>query len=546
MLCFVFPSLYNICCGDEGLLILWTRGCAKHELSRRSSLRIEATLLKTILICSRRNRSPELFNSHQSHSILLLAYTNVSGWVHFIGVPFVIFTSGKHLHWRSTGFHSDPPFLHDTGPSFILDDALVKLVTPIAVKRGRFPLVSILSWSTSELTILFASQTLPAMSESEDEIVAAVAETSDVSDTEQQYEHDVEDEDDDEDEAEDGDEAEEEDDDDDEGDEETSEVAVSAVDEDVDEIPEAEVEAEVVSARVEEALDTGMEMEDNDDDDDDDPPILPASSSKSSSKKSSKKTSLGAKKMKGPPKKKSKGNNSHGISGDRLMAAEAARDMLHTAVPRLPVPMNENYVVRNFGQLHIGHSGTDSYATPTALYPVGFSCDRYEFSPVHGRLLKLRCSIIDGKRTVRNYAGPIFRVMWGQGVDEAVDKVEYPYNPYADSAPISDGKNDVVAVPANSDKSHQRRGTPSRGMRVKVRFNKDMYYFGTIEKVDTPKEEGKKKRQHHHDIHIRYDDGSMEKLEFPDPDVSLVMPGKSSRRMRPQFRGPLLNSCVSL
>jgi hypothetical protein len=345
------------------------------------------------------------------------------------------------------------------------------------------------------------------MSDSEEEIAAAVAEASDTSDVEQQYEHDIE-----------------EDEDDDE--DEPGEVAVAVVDdEEGDEIPEGDFETEVVAVAVDEAPEAAMESEEDDEDDEDDPPILPASSSKSFSKKSPAKSTSSAKRLKSSSKKTSKVKNAHGISGDRLMAAEAARDMLHTAVPRLPVPMNENYVVRNFGQLHIDQSGANAYSTPTSLYPVGFSCDRFEFSPVHGRLLKLRCTIIDGKRTNRNFAGPIFRVMWGQGVDEAVDKVEYPYNPYANSAPISNGKNDVVAVPASSDKSHPRRGTPSRGMRVKVRFHKDKYYFGTIDKVDTPKEDGKKKRKRHHDIHIRYDDGSVEKIEFPDPDVSLVMPG---------------------
>ena len=346
------------------------------------------------------------------------------------------------------------------------------------------------------------------MSDSEEEIAATAAETSDTSDLEQQYEHDIE-----------------EDDDDDEDEEEPVEVAVAVVDEeDDDELPDAAVEAELIDVPVEDVADAPMD--EDDDDDDDDPPILPPSSAKSSSKKSTAKPTSSVKRLKSNSKKTSKSKAPHGISGDRLIAGDAARDMLHTAVPRLPVPLNENYVVRNFGQLNITQNGVNAYSTPTSLYPVGFSCDRFEFSPVHGRLLKLRCTIIDGQRTNRGFAGPIFRVMWGQGVDEAVDEVDYPYNPYANSTPISSGKNDVLAVPASSDKSHPRRGTPSRGMRVKVRFHEETYYFGTIEKVDTPKEDGKKKRKRHHDIHIRYDDGSLEKVEFPDPDVTLVMPGK--------------------
>jgi len=411
------------------------------------------------------------------------------------------------------------------------------------------------------------------MSDSEEEddyATRAVADTSDASEVEEPYEEDVEeeeeegeeeeeedeeeeeenenendgndneddedDEDDDEDEdgnnRDDNDNHEDVDDDDDEeeeeGEEEAAEVAVAVVDDEDDvDLLDTAVEADVVAVPVEEITEVAM-ADDDDDDSDDDPPILPPSSSKSSSRKSSSKKLKSTSKNKKKTSSNNKGKSSHGISGDRLIAAEAARDMLHTAVPRLPVAMNESYVVRNFGQLYIDQqpSSKNTYSTRTSLYPIGFSCDRFEFSPVHGRLLKLRCTIIDGQRTNRNYEGPIFRVMWGQGVDEAIDKVDYPYNPYANSAPISNKKNDVVAVPTSSDKNQQRRGTPTKGMRVKVRFHKDKYYYGIVEKVDSPKDDGKKKRKRHHEIQIRYDDGSLEKVEFPDPDVSLVMPGK--------------------
>lgn len=348
------------------------------------------------------------------------------------------------------------------------------------------------------------------MSDSDDENVTAMAvdvEGSDTSVAGQAYEHDIEEDDEDED----------------------VEVAAAAVEEDRDDGDaadvEAEVEAEVVAVPVEESIAKAMDAGEEDED----LPTVATATPKPPAKKSPRKQQSSSKKANTAPKKKSRPERSNGISGARLMAAEAARDILNAAVPKLPVAMNENYVVRNFGQLVINQKGSNAFATPTSLYPVGFSCDRFEFSPVHGRLLKLRCTIIDGRRTNLNYAGPIFRVMWGPGVDEAVDKVEYPYDPYVNSAPISSSENDVVAIPTTSGKS-QRPCMPSRGMRVKVRFDDNKYYFGTIDKVEAPKEDGKKKRKRNHDIRIRYDDGSTEKLEFPDPDVSLVMPGKCCQR----------------
>ncbi len=343
------------------------------------------------------------------------------------------------------------------------------------------------------------------MSESDEDIaVAAAAEDSDhsISDTEQQYERDIEEDD--------------EDDDDHDGDDE----AVAA------EVDDAEDEAvEAVPIVI------APEGDEDDDDDEDDPPILPRTP-KSKTHKSSASTGKG----KGSKKKRKIKSRRHstgdadGISADRLTAADAAREMLLQTVPRLPVPMNDAYIVRNFGQLRIEHDGINAFSTPNALYPVGFCCDRYDFSPVHGRVIKLRCSILDGLRTNLHYNGPIFRVMWGQGVDEDIDRVEYPYNPYANSAPITEGEDDVIAVPAGTEMTQSRQGVPSPGMRVKVRFDENQYYYGAIEGVRSPKQEEQgddknNKPQQHVEIVIRYDDGSMEEAEFPDPDIYLVMPG---------------------
>lgn len=385
-------------------------------------------------------------------------------------------------------------------------------------------------------------------SDDDDVIVATAAAVDDdediddahsTSDAEQHYERDIEEDDMDDDEEAVAAEAVVEDDDDDnsDGGEAVPVVAAAAalVDDDGDD--EEEGEGEAVAVAVVTGDDTGDGEEE-----DDDPPILPKPKGKRKSKTSPKKGSKGnkgkgKKKDKGKgKKKKGKGRrqaNGTGIAGDRLTAAEAAREILLQTVPRLPVPMNESYTVRNFGQLRIEQDGgINAFSTPNALYPVGFCCDRYEFSPVHGRVVKMRCSILDGQRTNLNYNGPIFRIMWGQGVDEDVDKVEYPYNPYANSSPINDGEDDVVAVPASQasgGKGSMRQGAPSKGMRVKVRFDKDQFYYGTIEKVVTgdkaEKGEKKKKRKKNVKILIRYDDGSSEDAIFPDPDISLVMPG---------------------
>jgi hypothetical protein len=221
------------------------------------------------------------------------------------------------------------------------------------------------------------------------------------------------------------------------------------------------------------------------------------------------------------------------VDPKRMNAANLARELLYETVPRLPFPLSDQYIVRNFGQLKVGNQSS-RYSSKHALYPVGFSCDRYEFSPVHGRILKLRCAILDGKRI--GVEGPVFRVMWGQGVDEDVDKVEYPYDPFSNSAPIiGRGSEDVVAVPAGAGyQPPVEQVVPTPGMRVRSRFSKEQYYHGTItsvkekdgDKVSSSK--GKKTTKKTVHLEIKYDDGSTEEAIFPDPDITLMMPGKCS------------------
>ena len=236
--------------------------------------------------------------------------------------------------------------------------------------------------------------------------------------------------------------------------------------------------------------------------------------------------------------------------------------MLQETVPTLPVPVAET-TVRSFGRLCIqtnpvlgapapskkakkdGNAESGRFSTTSALYPVGFSCDRYEYSPVHGRVLKMRCSILDGKAVKAKQKkggfavdanlpdGPIFRVMWGRGVDEDVvdDSIEYPFDPETTAPPLvatGSAKTDTLLKAATKPKP--ARIVPERGMRVKVRFEKGQYLCGTIDHVGKPKSttSSKSKRKHKEvDITIKYDWGYKEKLAFPDPDVDLMPPGKN-------------------
>jgi len=275
----------------------------------------------------------------------------------------------------------------------------------------------------------------------------------------------------------------------------------------------------------------------------------------------SKKAAAGAK---GKPKKgsskaksSSSGKNTDmhfaRIDSKRMMSANTARELLYETVQKMPFPVNthqgDTFSVRSFGQLKLGTKTKDKssnkFSTPTSLYPVGFSCDRIEFSPSHGRFLKLRCAILDGTRV--GIDGPLFRVLWGQGIDEDEDKVEYPYDPFSNSAPITgsgaDGNgNDeeaddvVVAIPTSAGyQPPSSQVAPAVGMRVKTRFDKDKYYYGSIsavteKEVEAPPSKGKRQTKNNKKkidlkIAIKYDDGSTEVSVFPDPDISLVMPG---------------------
>jgi len=243
------------------------------------------------------------------------------------------------------------------------------------------------------------------------------------------------------------------------------------------------------------------------------------------------------------------------ISRDKLEAAQKARDILLTSIKGTPFHITDSHIIQNFGRVVVEKDSSKEpvFSNATSLFPVGFCCDRYEFSPVHGREIKLRCEILDKKELIANIKeeepkangdekkskskskkGPLFRITWGQGVDELQDGKPFPFDLYSASSPLG-GEVDTVAVPMGLDVAV----VPEPGMRVKVKFDDDVWYHGTIKKVSkkeaSKKVEEKKKgtrsaskkgKKSHHAISIIYDDGMKEEIAFPDPDVMLVAPGK--------------------
>ena len=244
--------------------------------------------------------------------------------------------------------------------------------------------------------------------------------------------------------------------------------------------------------------------------------------------------------------------NASTISREKLEAAQQARDILLASMQQTPFQISDSHVVRNFGRIKIEDESSEPlFSNATSLFPVGFSCDRHEFSPVHGRVIKLRCEILDSrvlqvpsdesgeedKKSAAKTDGPIFRITWGQGIDELDDGKPFPFDLYSASAPLSNGV-DTVAVPVGLDTVSIK---PEKEMRVKVRFDDDIWYRGTIigvcKKAPTPEAKEKKKRgtrsaskttnTNQFIVSIEYDDGMKEEVVYPDPDVILVAPGKS-------------------
>jgi len=237
------------------------------------------------------------------------------------------------------------------------------------------------------------------------------------------------------------------------------------------------------------------------------------------------------------------------VSSDNVKAAQAARSKLQNKVSTLPHRVSSTHTVRSFGRIkpeydvNVTESTLDGtlYSNPHAIYPVGFSCDRFEFSPVHGRIIKLRCDILDGDEIRERRAsqskkggkkssleslepklvdennlgsGPIFRITWGEGVEEdKVNEPSCPFDPFVAAAHLS-GDVDAIAVPLSSKKG-KSSGLPEVGMRVSVKFDKCKMYGGTITKV----KKQSKNQEALCNITIKYDDGVTEVAPYPDPDI---------------------------
>ncbi|KAL7522117.1 hypothetical protein ACHAWX_006804, partial [Stephanocyclus meneghinianus] len=241
------------------------------------------------------------------------------------------------------------------------------------------------------------------------------------------------------------------------------------------------------------------------------------------------------------------------VSPEQLKAAEDARAKLRSAVTALPHAVNEFYTIRCFGRIQSENTASGSvgidfdsplealFSSPHSIYPVGFSCDRLEFSPIHGRVIKIRCDILDGrtlkqkrqeeknksgKQTKRGTLepmlidekerehlgdGPVFRVMWGEGIEDDDDAdVSFPFDPtggYADRGARVNGIE-----------------TPMVGMRVSVLFDDSKLYEGKIIKVASNAKKSMASKSLF-SISILYDDGVTENTTYPDPDIYLYPPG---------------------
>ena len=256
------------------------------------------------------------------------------------------------------------------------------------------------------------------------------------------------------------------------------------------------------------------------------------------------------------------------VSAEKAAAAREARTALQEAVASLPHAVVDSHTIRSFGRIKPEYNASPLnalYSSPHSIYPVGFSCDRFEFSPVHGRVIKMRCDILDGS-SLREYReeqaerdwptkvksedshepalvdektmssekehvedlgdGPVFRVTWGEGVDE--DKVlepSCPFDPYIASAHLG-WDVDAIAVPLSSKKGNKPLGFPEVGMRVSVRFDKCKMYGGSITNVKPIEKQAKNSKKAICNITIQYDDGVTEVAAFPDPDIVVAYQGE--------------------
>ena len=96
------------------------------------------------------------------------------------------------------------------------------------------------------------------------------------------------------------------------------------------------------------------------------------------------------------------------------------------------------------------------------------------------------------------------------------------------SAPITSGTNqvDAVAIPTTPERAG-KPVIPRLGMRIQATFDRGQIFTGTITRVGKQDEghSNKKDKRKQVEIEIQYDDASLEIIMFPDPDISLLLPG---------------------
>lgn len=224
------------------------------------------------------------------------------------------------------------------------------------------------------------------------------------------------------------------------------------------------------------------------------------------------------------------------VSPAIAQAANDARAMLRETVPVLPFPIADTQV-RSLGRLRVedeANSNRKKFCSATNLFPVGFSCDRSEFSPVHGRSLKMRCTILDSTNMsgikeegskVRK-ARPLFRVMWGQGLDDDPERdSEYPYDPNIHSPPMFAATKSSLVNAVKYKSENDMSIKLERGMPVKVRVDDDKFFRGRIVEV-SPVDD---KISGQCEVTVGYEHGLSETFQYPDPDLQLLIPGMFSR-----------------
>mmetsp|Transcript_15582 Transcript_15582/g.35061 ORF Transcript_15582/g.35061 Transcript_15582/m.35061 type:complete len:790 (-) Transcript_15582:5189-7558(-) len=194
---------------------------------------------------------------------------------------------------------------------------------------------------------------------------------------------------------------------------------------------------------------------------------------------------------------------------DRLHAHRNSVSSLNTEVRRLPAKVG-GIVVNNMGVPN------SQYCEPGHIWPIGFCTTRHEFSPVHGRIIKIRCDIIEGEEDEEiGKKNPIFRIRWGKRIEEEKD---VPVRTFFSSSDreyhaASHMSRDVLSPPTEEEYENQPE-KPVVGMRARVRFDKKYWYGGTI-KSTSVNEKGCTL------LKIEYDDEFLEEIQFPDMDVML-------------------------